>query len=119
VKSTRQTKGRHDANPCYGWRRQEYSVYTRILGSTVELHATHQASGEQFICRAEDWQTVVAEMDILVARHGPGGRDPFGDLCVASARVGASLGSSLSRMLIIAAERLRHAIQEHRQHARK
>lgn len=112
MKPSHQARSRNDPIRRRGWCRDEYCVYTRIMGSTVELHATHQSSGEQFISRAEDWETVVSELDNLVTRHGPSGRGAFRDICDVSARAGASFSSSISHMLTIAAKRMRDAIQE-------
>jgi len=51
----------------------EFWVCTNILGSTVELRATHHLTGERFVSRAEDWETAVAELDRIVAAYGEGG----------------------------------------------
>ena len=63
----------HHARTLRPWQRDRgYVLYTRILGSTVELHATHLVSGERFISRAESWENAVEALDLIMRKYGPG-----------------------------------------------
>ena len=51
------------------WMGREFVVRTNILGSTVELHATHLSTGQRFISRADTWETAVQGLDELVIAY--------------------------------------------------
>lgn len=49
-----------------------YMIETRIIGSRVELHATHGHSGHQFIAKADRLEDAAELLSDLIARTGAG-----------------------------------------------
>jgi hypothetical protein len=45
-----------------------YRVYTRVIGSSVELHAEHPDTGERYVSRAEEFATAKGELLGLMRR---------------------------------------------------
>src|SRR4051794_20377404 len=53
------------------WRGPEYWICTNVFGAIVELHATHLATGQRFVSRAQRWELAVTELDRMVNAYGP------------------------------------------------
>jgi hypothetical protein len=46
-------------------------MHIRICGTTAELHAVHLETGERFVARASEWDTVLNELNQLLDKYGP------------------------------------------------
>ena len=47
---------------------RKYRVYTRVIGSSVELHAEHPETGERYVSRADEFPTARGELLNLMRR---------------------------------------------------
>ena len=50
--------------------KEEFWVQTRVLGSVVELSATHLETGVRFVARAAEWHVVEHELHCLINLYG-------------------------------------------------